>query len=136
MARPTWVTTPYGDVELVLTDDGASNIFTRGTRFGKKVEVRMKKYDVLLLGQKIGSVYQDTATFERKTPGRTYVNRRWRNVRWFFDMVDDPAYRLKYSPRRSSECETRRQAIEGMVYARKRYLSEAAELPEGAFADV
>lgn len=137
MAKPIIIVTRDGTVELVLVDDGANNVFEkRRRRGGEKIVTRMKRYDVMVDGRKVGSVYQGRATFERKTAGRTYVNSRWTNVRWFFDLDHDPAFRTKYGERRSTDCETRLRAVEGLVHLRAHRLKTAAEAPaEPKFVD-
>lgn len=137
MSKPILIKARESVVELVLTDDGANNVFEKRRRWGgEKIVTRMKRYDVMLDGKKIGEVYQDRATFERKTPGRTYVNSRWTNVRWFYDLEKDPAFRTKYGERRSTDNETRQRAVEGLLWLRTLRLEQAAEMaPDQEFAD-
>lgn len=138
MAKPIIVQTPSGAVQLVMTDDGANNTFEKRRRWGgAKIVTHMKRYDVLFEGKKVGEVYQDRETFERKTPGRTYVNARWTNVRWFYDLDKDPAFRTKYGERRSTAQETRKNAVEGLLWLRQLRLQQAKEVDESVeFVDV
>lgn len=137
MPKPILIHTRDGSAELVLIDDGANNTFEKRRRWGgEKIITRMKRYAVMVEGKKIGEVYQDRATFERKTPGRTYVNSRWTNVRWFYDLDQDPAFRTKYGERRSTAQETRQWAVEGIMNLRDHRLREAAQLePDQEFVD-
>jgi hypothetical protein len=136
--KPITIKTDDGVAELVLVDDGADNIFTkRRRRGGPPMVTHMKRYAVMVDGQKIGVVYQSRATFERKTAGRTYVNSRWYNVRWYFDLDNDPAYRMKWGDRRSTDIETRKRAVEGLLHLRAYRLKSAAEAdPSIEFLDV
>lgn len=129
--KPIVIKTDDGSVELVQTNEGDERQFKRRSRYGKVTIVKMKDYAVLLDGKKVGRVFQGEQTFERKTPGRTYVNARWTNVRWFFELDKDPAFRTKYGERRSTDRETRKDAVESMLRWRARRLDDAAKLDPG-----
>lgn len=104
---------PQG-VTLREHETSGQDVFRRG----KPGEIRMKRYHVLLDGVVIGEVYQDRTTFERKTPGRVYVNARWENVRWHARR--SPVGRSYYT-----YYETRLDAVLSLVGAHERALQEA-----------
>jgi hypothetical protein len=136
-AKPILVETRYGAVELVQTNAGREQEFVRKRWRPSPTVVKMKEYDVLLEGQKIGEVAQALATFERRTRGRTYVNSRWHNVRWFYELDKDPAFRTKYGERRSTDYETRKRCVEALMDIRAHRLRTAAEAdPSIEFIDV
>jgi hypothetical protein len=137
MSKPIIIETRYGTAELVQINAGAEQPFRRRTRFGKERIVLIKKYEVRVDGKRIGVVYQSEATFERRTPGRVYVNSRWTNVRWFYQLDPNPAYKMKYGERRSTDQETRKGALERLLDLRMHRLQAAARLPaDQEFVDV
>lgn len=80
-------------------------------RYSRRRTVKLKAYEVYAPdGALIGVVYQDMQTFERKTPGRTYVNSRWQSPRWFQHLGDD-----RYGSGRRVDHETRKWALEDLL---------------------
>lgn len=68
-----------------------------------------KSFGAFWNGQRIGTVWQVFPTFERKTPGRMYVNARWtsKRPRWKSEIEGARYTRLFY--------ETKRRAVEELV---------------------
>ncbi len=111
MRRRTQVRRVPAHIALVEREGSGERTFS----YRRGQEKHLRDYDVLREGVVIGHVYQDLATFERRTPGRMYVNARWSNVRWFFDhkeKIGDVVF-----DRRSTDYRTRVDAIEGLEWA-------------------
>lgn len=99
-------------IQFVQTNKGEERQHKKWRR-GTIHITKLKEYDVFATidGErvKVGRVFQDLATFERKTPGRTYVNARWSSPRWYAQLPS--AYV------RGSYFESRREATEGLMKA-------------------
>jgi hypothetical protein len=102
-------------MSYVLRDITPSD--ARTVRFGqrRRQEKVLKEYEIVVDGVVVATVCQRMETFEQRTPGRMYVNRRWETPRWF---VDVPGERTRY---RGGD-ETRKYAVE-------RYLRDIARMP-------
>jgi hypothetical protein len=76
--------------------------------------LKLAHYDVFIEvdGRRvcIGGVKRELATFEQRTPGRVYVNKRWESPRWY-------PYVLGHTGRRPFYCETRKEAAERLLRA-------------------
>lgn len=110
------------DVKLARKDQDEREVQTG--RYGSRRTVKLKAYDVFAPdGDLIGVVYQDMHTFERRTPGRVYVNSRWQSPRWFQYLGTD---RYGYGHRRLDH-ETRKWALEDLLraYAQIKEASDA-----------
>jgi hypothetical protein len=83
----------------------------RPVRYGRRrrVERKLKAYDVILDGIIIGSVCERMVTFESRTPGRVYVNYRWESPRWFAEQLGE-------NSRYRGGSETRKGAVEGLLF--------------------
>jgi hypothetical protein len=94
---------------LVVTDYGMVELQEKEHRlaFG---DSKLKSYDVIYDGQKIGSVEGYYPTIEKKIPGKRYVawRRKSRTVHW---IPDYPGVRNRYR----DYVETRKRAIETVV---------------------
>lgn len=78
-------------------------------------ETGVKAYDVVSDdGSIIGTVAQEMATFERRTPGRRYVNARWQSPRWFYYVAGQVwRSRMAYT--------TRKDAVGALVEVTRTY---------------
>lgn len=94
------------DVRLVLVPESAQQKVRTGKRRSR--EVLLLRYDVMLGDKRLGEVGRRMTTFEQKTPGRMYVNRRWTSPRWFFEMPD-----LRYI---RAVFDTRKEALESLLW--------------------
>lgn len=100
--------------EFVQTNKGTEKVWKR-RRLRRTDDVRLKEYAVFteINGVRtcIGKVGQLLTTFEQRTPGRQYVNRRWQSPRWYWAAGDEhlASFRQVYS-------ETRKEATERLVY--------------------
>lgn len=74
-------------------------------RRGLKREVTLRRFDVLMDGQKIGEVERAMLPREQRTPGRVYVNARWTSPGWQYRELTG----------RALECYSRRDGIERLV---------------------
>lgn len=135
MTKPILIETSDGAAELVLSP--SIETFTRRKNFGTVEVIPLKRYEVLVDGKRVGIVEQSVATFERKPRGSRIVTKRWSNVRWYFCLDKDPAFRTKFGERRSTDIETRKRAVEGLLHLRAHRLKTAAEAdPTLEFIDV
>lgn len=102
---------PYA---FVQTNKGAERVWQR-SRVRGTTPVKLKEYDVFLIENgdrvKIGKVGQLLKTFEQRTPGRTYVNKRWQSPRWYSALEDE-----HLGATRQIYCETRKEAAERLEY--------------------
>lgn len=73
------------DVRLVLQEDSLKDV----RKHGRRQETVLRVYDVYHGDTHIGTVGLDMATFEQRTPGRMWVNKRWCSPRWFSITPDE-----------------------------------------------
>jgi len=96
------------DVTLVLIETG------RTVKHGRRRtrETVLKTYHVKDMdGTVLGIVEQGMQTFEHKIKGERYVASRWESPRWFWYAGDTRG------GRRPIYVETRKQAVEGVLWA-------------------
>jgi len=81
-----------------------------GYTFGEKVDLGYRgegRQVVAEDGTVLGVVYKGTRTWERRTPGRRYVNARGETPCWYIHGDGSGRYRISY--------DTRKQAAEELV---------------------
>lgn len=99
-------------VTLIQTEAG-QQIDYRGPRAWESRRITIDRaWDVLLDGEKIGTIEYTMITREQRTPGKRYVNKRWRSPGWRTHRAGEGAYR--------HESDTKARGIQRLVNAARK----------------
>lgn len=109
------------EVRLVL--DPASIREVKHGRLGRQ-RTKLKTFKAYVGEAPIGTVELTMVTFEQRTPGRMYVNRRWQSPRWQAQL---PIGVGRYS---RSHYETKALALESLVWSYNAEVRASAQRQE------
>lgn len=102
------------DIQVVQVSEGRPVEF-RGQRGTKRTVKVGRIWLVLYDGEVIGAILYSLHTREQRTPGRTYVNRRWQSPGWSMVKGEKAKNATEHSTMFRGEAYTKKDAIERIV---------------------
>lgn len=111
------------DIQVVQVTDGEPVEYS-GKRFAKKTIKVGRIWQVLYDGEVIGAILYTLITREQRTPGRRYVNSRWKSPGWQYTTDAEKAKNAnsQYSSafHRAGEAYSKKDAVENIVWNHER----------------